>query len=255
MHRRSHSGRLNGGVCTKVAGACTVELGAGLRRTGGCALGWSGSQCKVAWGHVSTGSHASPPSLRPRCSGVLGRVAGQTRPEKQQPSGTDGLRLFARSWDCFPPSPRSPTFRSYMLPLSPVLVSFTEKWERPEGNDHTTHLPSLSASPSPPVSPLLRQPALISFRHLPGTFPCLLQVFVQMSPSRVSSLFPDHPLQTLPLTLPCFMSPSHQLTLYFPCSFGYCPSSPAGRKGLCGDFCLLFWLYPEHLGQLMYCPQ
>ena len=117
---------------------------------------------------------------------------------------------FAGFCDCLPFSPHSPAFTSSMLPLNPVLMSFTEKWEQPEENDYTIQPPISECLFPFPQS--LCQPALISFRYLHGTFPCLFQVFVQMPPSQ--GLFPDHPLQTLPLTLPCFMSPSHQLTDY-----------------------------------------
>lgn len=64
----------------------------------------------------------------------------------------------------------------------------------------------------PPVLPLPCQPALISFRYLHGTFPRVLQILGQMSPSQ--GLFSDHTLQTFPHTLPCFISALHQLTYF-----------------------------------------
>lgn len=170
----------------------------------------------------------------PRCSGVLWRVGHARR-------GSSPWAL--RSW-----SPR------LLLPLFPTLASlpnlhfllhapsepcFTEKWGQPEENVHATHHPSLGApspSPVPPVLPLLCQPALISCKYLHGTFPHVFQVLVQMSPSQ--GLFPDHPLQTLPRTIACFVSITpadivYVFLVHVVIGRLPCPSLPhVGRKAL-----------------------
>lgn len=120
------------------------------------------------------------------------------------------------------------TFISSSMLLSSVLMScFIEAVRQPT-------LPTAFLGPPTP------QPALISVSYLHGAFPHLLQVFVQMSPRHN----PDHPRQTAPLTLPCFLTVT-LVDIYFSFSFCYCPSSPTRRKALRGHgFCLVHCYFP-----------